>query len=233
MLKHHFAEGITVVGDKLLQITWKEHELIEYELPSLKMLRTLPLGEPREGWGLAGDGQRLYATDGNKWLYHLDPTTYERTAKLEITDDRLRVADRWLPRSAAGLPIYGVNELEMVGAELWGNVYPMYQGKASECIVRLDPNTGSVLGWVDMRGLRARQRAEVQKQPHNFVLNGIAYHEASDRLYVTGKQWDRLYQVRIKPNPQAGPKEVLEACNLGVVPSGSEGRTRGLEDSSV
>ena len=92
----------------------------------------------------------------------------------------------------------------------------MYQGKASECIVRINASSGEVLGWIDMRGLLAKQRAEVKRQPHNFVLNGIAYHPPSRRLYVTGKKWDHMYQVRIKPKPEAGPNDVWRDCGLGL-----------------
>ena len=73
-----------------------------------------------------------------------------------------------------------------------------------------------VLGWIDMRGLLAKQHAGVRSQPHNYVLNGIAYHPPSRRLYVTGKKWDHMYQVRIKPKPEAGPNDVWRDCGLGL-----------------
>jgi len=113
--------------------------------------------------------------------------------------------------------VHGVNELEWVDGELWGNVFPMYQGEASECIVRLNASDASVLGWIDLRGLLAKQREAVRLSSHNYVLNGIAYHPNSKRLYVTGKQWDHMYQLRIKPasaESQTG-KYVESACHLG------------------
>ena len=75
----------------------------------------------------------------------------------------------------------------------------MYQGTHSECIARIEPSTGNVIGWIDMRGLLAKQRSMVRAQPHNYVLNGVAYHKRSNRLYVTGKQWDKMYQVCAHP----------------------------------
>lgn len=111
--------------------------------------------------------------------------------------------------------VHGVNELEWVNGELWGNIYPMYQHKSSECVVRIDANTGKVIGWVDLRGLLAKQRSSVRTNSRNFVLNGIAYHEQSGRLYVTGKKWDQMYQIRLKPAPHLGPDHVKSVCNLG------------------
>ena len=91
------------------------------------------------------------------------------------------------------------------------------QGDASECIVRINATDASVLGWIDMRGLLAQQRDMVRRQPLNLVLNGIAYHPTSKRLYVTGKQWDKMYQVRILPGaPELQTaKYVEQSCHLG------------------
>ena len=93
----------------------------------------------------------------------------------------------------------------------------MYQGTASECVVRINATDASVIGWIDMRGLLAKQRAAVRASSHNYVLNGIAYHRDSRRLYVTGKQWDKMYQVRIVAGPpeQQTPNHVNEICSLG------------------
>lgn len=157
----------------------------------------------REGWGLASDGNRLYLTDSGTQLFVIKPNTYEIEKTVQIADPKL------------GKSIFGVNELEWVGGELWGNVYPLYQHKYSECIVRFNASTGEVRGWIDMHGLFDQQRQAVRSRPHNYVLNGIAYHEASHRLYVTGKEWDFMYQVRITPMPSLNADHVLEKCNLG------------------
>ena len=193
----------------------------------------------REGWGLAYDGTKLYLTDSTdkvraRWLllwrrffslvvrsltsvffslcmrhtqlFFLDPKT------LQSVKPPRQIYDPIMKR-----PIHGVNELEWVDGELWGNVFPMYQGEASECIVRINATDGQVKGWIDLRGLLGKQRNEVRMQSRNFVLNGIAYHPNSKRLYVTGKQWDHMYQIRVKPSP---PEEQTGAfiqgnCHLG------------------
>jgi len=200
-----FGEGIVVLGDRLLQLCWKCHVLNEYSLPSLTFVRSVPLNVGKEGWGLATDGALLYLTDSGSSLYHLEPGTYKLLATLPIRD----------PRLSGGKLIYGVNELEWVAGELWGNVYPMYQRKHSECIVRINATSGQVNGWIDMRGLLAQQRGTVKANAHSYVLNGIAYHPPSQRLYVTGKKWDYMYQVRLQAAPQLGPQHVAAVCNLG------------------
>lgn len=207
----HFGEGLQVVGDRLLQLTWKEQVFNEYQLPSLTKVGThkLPCAPTcHEGWGLAYDPSKsaLYMTDSTDKLFTLDPATLKPTKPAQqIYDKRL------------GRPINGVNELEFIDGELWGNIYPMYQGTASECLVRINATDASVIGWVDMRGLLAKQRQTVRANSHNYVLNGIAYHSQSGRLYVTGKQWDKMYQIRVTPAERALQTEahIHQHCSLG------------------
>jgi glutamine cyclotransferase len=204
-----FGEGLVVHGNKLIQLSWKEHIIHELSLPDLKLIRSVHKVIGAEGWGLTSDGARLYVTDSGHELFHVDPDTYEVQRRMPIVDRRLG--------GAAGQRVHGVNELEWVEGELWGNVYPMYQGKASECIVRINATSGDVLGWIDMRGLLAKQIG-ARGAPQSLVLNGIAYHAPSRRLYVTGKKWDYMYQVRITPRPEAGPSDVKNGCQLGLTP---------------
>jgi len=211
--RSHFGEGLEVVGDRLVQLTWKEHTYHEYKLPSLEKLGSHPMPcypDCKEGWGLAYDAHNahLYLTDSTDKLFKLDPKT------LKPTQPPMQIYDKKLGRA-----INGVNELEWVDGELWGNVFPMYQGTASECIVRINATDASVIGWIDMRGLLALQRAAVRAASRNYVLNGIAYHASSGRLYVTGKQWDHMYQVRIKPaaSEEQTAKHVHDVCSLGRV----------------
>ena len=91
----------------------------------------------------------------------------------------------------------------------------MYQGTASECVARINAATGEVIGWVDFRGLLARQREEVRRSPHNYVLNGIAYDERTRQLLVTGKKWDKMYEVRLQPRPDLEPTHIEKHCSLG------------------
>lgn len=199
----HFAEGIEVVGNRLIQLTWQNNVLLEYSLPDLELIREVAVKIGREGWGLASDGTTLYVTDSSNSLFHVRPGSYAVTKQVPMHDPRL------------GRDVFGVNELEWVEGELWGNVYPMYQGTHSECIVRINATSGEVLGWLDFRGLLARQRATVRMSPHNYVLNGIAYHEPTRQIYVTGKNWDQMYQVRLRPQPALGEDHVTAHCNLG------------------
>ena len=204
----HFGEGLQVVGQRLLQLTWKEQVLNEYKLPELTKVTThrMPCAPTcREGWGLAYDeaANKLYMTDSTDKLFTLNPATLEPIgAPKQIYDPRL------------GRPINGVNELEYVDGELWGNVFPMCQ-TASSASCASTPPTPRSSGWLDLRGLLGKQRQAVRANSHNYVLNGIAYHHTSGRLYVTGKQWDHMYRTR-----EAGRGEpataayVHGACNL-------------------
>lgn len=202
-----FGEGLQPLGNKLIQLTWKNNQVFEYRHDTLQHIRTVPVSIGRECWGLAADpaGTKLYITDSTDMLFHVEPETYRVLDKFKIVDPLLG------PKA-----IHGVNELEWVHGELWGNIYPMYQGKHSECVVRIDPANGKVKGWVDMRGLLARQASHVTRAPMNYVLNGIAWHEPTDRLYVTGKMWNNMYQVHIKGADELStPEHVHRHCQLG------------------
>ena len=205
----HFGEGLAFVGDRLLQLTWREGLMLEYDRASLELLRTLPspLGSDLEGWGLAetkSDAAQgaLYATDGSATLHVLDPASFETRRRMTVTDPAL-----------GDVPIHGLNELEVVGDEVWANVYPMRFHKASECVARIDPATGHVRGWIDLHGLFADQSERVRAAPLNYVLNGIAEHDG--RLYVTGKQWDWLYEISVEPT-QLNADHVRARCELAL-----------------
>jgi len=202
-----FGEGAVVHDNKLIQLSWKENKIHEFSLPDLKLLRAVDVHIGKEGWGLASDGHSFYVTDSGHELFVVEPHTYRVLRRMPIVDPAMHNR------------IHGVNELEWVNGELWGNVFPMYQGKASECIVRINATSGEVLGWIDMRGLLHKQRAEVRYQPRNYVLNGIAYHESSRRLYVTGKKWDKMYQIRLTPQPGLTATDVIGRCELGLSPA--------------
>ena len=205
-----FGEGAEVVRregeERLVQLSWKNRLAFEYNLPNLTLRRTVQTQIGREGWGLAFDGAMLYVTDSGTELFHVDPESYKVVKSVPIIDPKL-----------GGKRIHGVNELEWVSeyGELWGNVYPMYQHKSSECVVRIDASTGQVIGWIDMRGLLAQQRREVRSNGMHYPLNGIAIHPQSHRIYATGKQWDTLFEIKLSPRPKVGPEHVAQACNLG------------------
>lgn len=213
MPKSQFGEGLTVYGDHLVQLTWREKVILEYDKSTLALLRTVPY--PREGWGLAADSSRkvMYATDGSAALHTLDPLTYRTLRSITIVDPKLGLEP---------VPIYGLNELEVVGTEVWANVYPMQYHKWSNCIARINPDSGHVIGWVDLTDLVHDQSSRVQRSPANFVLNGIAVHpmdmgtsDITERsIFVTGKEWDWLYEIRVTPALGKDVDHVRRHCGL-------------------
>ncbi len=167
----YFAEGLTLFGDQLVQLTWKEGRGFVYRLEDLAP--TAEFVYPGEGWGLTHDGGRLIMSDGTSRLHFLDPSTFAVVGTLEVAD-------------SAG-PVQHLNELEWVRGEVWANVW------LTDRIARIDPASGRVLGYLDLAGLLPEaERLSGQVD----VLNGIAYDPASDRIFVTGKLWPRLFEIR-------------------------------------
>lgn len=168
----YFGEGVTVMGNWIYQLTWKEGYCIVYDKETLR-----PLGSHRyagEGWGLADDGQKLYMSDGSSVIRIVDPQTFKTTGRLRVRQGR-RSVDK-------------LNELEFVNGELWANIW------YSDHIARIDPSTGDVVGWIDCSEVYpARSRPD-----REHVLNGIAYDAATGRLFITGKNWPQLYEIQIK-----------------------------------
>lgn len=169
----YFAEGLALVGDRLIQLTWQNQVGFVYDRDSFDLLQTWSY--PTEGWGLTYDGQHLIMSDGSDTLRFLDPQTFAEVR-------RVRVADR-------GQPVERLNELEYVNGEVFANVW------LTDWVVRIDPSDGRVVGWVDFSGLLG----EADRQQPVDVLNGIAYDPKTDRLFVTGKLWPKLFEVRLIP----------------------------------
>jgi glutamine cyclotransferase len=167
-----FGEGITVFDDKIFQLTWKARLGFVYDKNSFESLRVFTY--PTEGWGLTHDGQRLIMSDGTSTLHFLDPETLEETGQVEVYDNYT--------------PVARLNELEYVRGEIFANVWQ------TDRIVRIDPQTGQVTGWIDLTGLLSEEdRVEVG------VLNGIAYDAENDRLFVTGKLWPNIFEIELVP----------------------------------
>lgn len=168
----YFAEGLALVGDELLQLTWQNHIGFVYDRQTFKQKRTFP--HKLEGWGLAYDGaSRLVASDGSDTLTFLDPKTLAVTKTLRVQD--------------AGRPVSSLNELEWIEGEIWANVW------MTDRIARISPATGEVNAWVDLSTLFPPS----QRMPPADVMNGIAYDRATRRIFVTGKKWPRLYQISV------------------------------------
>lgn len=166
----YFGEGVTVLGDKVYQLTWRERTGFVYDKETLEPLGSFAISS--DGWGLTHDGERLIRSDGTNALIFLDPHTLEETGRVDVRD-------------AQGSPVVNLNELEYIAGEVFANVW------LTDQIVRIDPATGQVLGWIDLTNLLP---PEDRLQPVD-VLNGIAYDAEQDRLFVTGKWWPKLFEI--------------------------------------
>jgi glutaminyl-peptide cyclotransferase len=170
--KQYFAEGLALVGDELLQLTWRHKLGFVYDRKSFKQKRTFTYNS--EGWGIAYDGRsRLVMSDGSDRLTYLDPKTFGSQKTLRVQD--------------AGRPVMNLNELEWIDNEIWANVWQ------TDRIARINPNTGDVNAWIDLSSLFPR----AQRMPPADELNGIAYDRATRRIFITGKKWPRLYQITV------------------------------------
>jgi len=168
-----FAEGISIVGDKLIQLTWTSKILYVYDKNSLKLLNTLPNNVGVEGWGMCFDGKKLYMDDKTNRIWFLNKDTYQSTGYIDVYDEKG--------------PVEEINELEYINGKLYANIY------TTDFIIEIDPKTGAVLKRIDMQNLWPESQ-----RPANFdgnVLNGIAYDAQGKRTFVTGKKWPHLYQV--------------------------------------
>ena len=169
----HFAEGLTEWGDTLIQLTWKSNIAFLYDEGSFKVRGTFTYGG--EGWGLAHDERRLIMSDGSATLRFLDPATFRETGRLVVTD--------------RGLPVTYLNELELVRGQIYANVWE------TDRIAIISPRSGLVTGWIDLGGLVR----EAGVGSGEGVLNGIAYDSRGDRLFVTGKLWPKLFEIKLVP----------------------------------
>lgn len=168
-----FGEGSTDWGGEIISVTWRNQVGHRWDRATLKPKSTFRY--TGEGWGLTNDGGNLILSDGTAWLRFLDPATFKERRRIKVT--------------AAGRPVNQLNELEWVKGEILANIWQ------TDLIARIDPATGAVKGVINLAGL---ERAAGGSRPDN-VLNGIAYDRAGDRLFVTGKRWSKLFEIRLKP----------------------------------
>lgn len=165
-----FGEGITIFQDKIIQLTWQSNVGFVYHKDTFELLHQFTY--PTEGWGITHDGTQLIMSDGTSTLYFLDPETFERIYQITVHDN--------------GDPVTMLNELEYIQGEIYANVW------LTDRIARISPQTGQVLGWIDLEGLLSLKSGE-----HVDVLNGIAYDAEHDRLFVTGKLWPHLFEIEL------------------------------------
>ena len=165
-----FGEGLTVVNNSLIQLTWQNHIGFIYDKVTFDLMGNFTYST--EGWGLTYNGSKLIMSDGTSNLYFLDPTTFQKTGQVSVHDGNTSITN--------------INELEYVNGDVYANIW------LQQKIAIINPQNGQVKGWIDLSGI-------YQSNDPNAVLNGIAYDSQTDRLYVTGKDWPKLYQITITP----------------------------------
>jgi glutamine cyclotransferase len=170
--QQYFGEGIAVKGDTLYELTWQAEIGFLYDRATFKRKGTFSY--QGEGWGLTHDGTRLIMSDGSAFLRFLDSTTQKELSRIQVKDGTT--------------PVANLNELEYVKGEVLANVWQTHR------IARISPKTGRVIGWIDLDGLLNPREAQEAD-----VLNGIAYDATSDRLFVTGKLWPKLFEIKVLP----------------------------------
>lgn len=166
----YFGEGIAILDGLVYQLTWQNGVVFVYDLETFELERTMRY--TGEGWGLTHDGRQLIMSDGSATIRFRDPATFAVTREIEVR--------------AEGVPVMRLNELEYIDGEIWANIW--YEDR----IVRIDPDDGNVLGFIDLATLYPQSA-----RGSEAVLNGIAYDAAARRLFVTGKNWPQLYEIEV------------------------------------
>jgi glutaminyl-peptide cyclotransferase len=168
----YFGEGMAILGNRIYQLTWKNNTGIIYDLQTFKEIGKFSYSG--EGWGLTTDGKILFMSDGSSEILCIDPVSMSVIRRMKISD--------------GNIPINNLNELEFIRGEIWANVF------MENVIVRISPRTGTVLGWVDLSSLQLL----IPDFGKRCVLNGIAYNATDDRIFVTGKLWPILFEIKIQ-----------------------------------
>jgi glutaminyl-peptide cyclotransferase len=168
--EHYFGEGLTIVNGSLIQLTWQNGIGFVYDLKTFR--ETENFNYSTEGWGLTFDGVHLIMSDGTSNLYLLDPSTYQKVGQVSVHD--------------ANAPIDNLNELEYVNGSIYANIWHQQR------IAIINLSTGQVKGYIDLTGI-------YQNSDPEAVLNGIAFDQTTNRLFITGKNWPYLFQITITP----------------------------------
>ncbi|MGO4408795.1 MULTISPECIES: glutaminyl-peptide cyclotransferase [unclassified Brevundimonas] len=168
----YFGEGLTEIGGRIISLTWNNG--VGFVWNATDLTQTSRFTYTGEGWGLTHDGTRLILSDGSPSLRFFDPTTFTETGSVAVTLN--------------GRPVRQLNELEWIDGEIWANVWQ------TNYIIRIDPASGHVVGVVDLKGLLPAGQV---KDPRDDVLNGIAWDEKNRRLFVAGKNWPSLFEIRL------------------------------------
>jgi len=173
-----FGEGLTVMGDKLYQLTWRSGIGYVYNSSNLQKIQDFNYGQSKEGWGLCNDGKKIFKSDGTEKIWFLNPATLEETGYIETVTNK---------------SIFNMaNELEYVDGKIYANVYQ------KESMMIIDAISGAIEGVINFGGLKSKIKKGPQWDENNSVLNGVAYHKERGTFFVTGKNWDKLFEVKIK-----------------------------------
>ncbi len=167
----YFGEGITLLGEEIFQLTWRKGKAFVYDKQSLRKRREFDY--EGEGWGITTDGKVLYMSDGSNKITLRDPKTFASLGTISVT--------------LGGRKVENLNELEWINGEIWANVY------MTDNIVRINPESGKVVGIIDLAGLQS----PLDVTYNTDVLNGIAHDPTTGRIWLTGKNWNKIYQVEI------------------------------------
>ncbi|WP_400079318.1 glutaminyl-peptide cyclotransferase [Winogradskyella sp. R77965] len=170
----YFGEGLTVLNDKIYQLTWQAERGFVYDVNTFEELSTFDYGTSKEGWGICNDGETLYKSDGTEKIWLLNPENLTEKSHIEVYTEKGKIP--------------ALNELEWIDGKIYANIYQ------KNGVVIINPKTGGVEGVIDFKPLRklVKQHSDLD------VLNGIAYHPERKTIFVTGKNWDKLFEVRIK-----------------------------------
>ena len=192
-----FGEGISLINGLIYQLTWQEQVCRVFDAKDFKLIREFQY--QGDGWGMTTDGQNLYMTNSTHVMQVMDPATFKPIRQIIV-------------KTEEGKPLMQINELEWIKGEIWSNIWhsekPEILGKPNY-IARIDPTSGKVLGWIDLQGISPDDQPapgaindEYDPKAEN-TLNGIAYDAEKDRIFVTGKNWKHLYEIKLKDKTAA------------------------------
>jgi glutamine cyclotransferase len=171
---NYFGEGITILNNKIFQLTYKNQIGFTYDLKTFKPLSTWKY-KSKEGWGLTNDGHSLIMSDGTENIYFINPDTFQEERKIQVCNEHSLIKN--------------INELEYIKGEIWANIW------TTDTIIIIDPKTGKITGEINLSGLSG---TILQSQREKIdVLNGIAWNPATDKIYVTGKLWPKLFEIKL------------------------------------
>ena len=173
-----FGEGLTILNDKIYQLTWKKKIGFIYDFNSLNMIKSFNYDKSIEGWGLANDGKFLYKSDGTEKIWILDPETLVELKNIEVVTDNKKVKN--------------INELEIFENKIFANTYQFKK----DVVLIIDKSSGAVDGIINFGDLRSK----VKQHSELDVLNGIAYNKKRETFFITGKKWDKIFEIKITKN---------------------------------